>query len=315
MEGGNLWHAPNTLTLDGPYTVPNNHAIDCTSTQPEDSQEQNRADTDMEVNGNDHQTLNYFSAQPGFSTGPRTAALEVNDNNHQALDSPQVQPGSSDFSPDKASTKLEMNDKSHQTFDYLSAQQGSFQAAETPRRNNREDRENTKAESNRLKTENNRLKTENNRLNEERFRKYHASKSQEEEIKHLQQEVGRLEGSLDTQNIVVEALTKQLCPSITPEQLHRPPPCLSHETTIPCISFLAALDSTLSRFSPPAVAAPSSPEGQQPTHNNARATLSSSSFATGLSQQPTHNNAHKSIPISNQNQQPDNTPFSSIAAD
>ncbi|KAL3609655.1 hypothetical protein D5086_000675 [Populus alba] len=224
MEGGNFWqklfgkihmrNAPNTLTLDGPYAVPNNHAIDCTSTQPEDSQEQNRADTDMEVNGNDHQTLNYFSAQPGFSTGPRTAALEVNDNNHQALDSPQVQPGSSDFSPDKASTKLEMNDKSHQTFDYLSAQQGSFQTAETPRRNNRvrkspegfdyltsekkrmgdkayrekcrEDRENTKAE-------NNRLKTENNRLNEECVRNYHASKSQEEEIKHLQQEVRRLE--------------------------------------------------------------------------------------------------------------------------
>ena len=132
--------ASNTLTLDGLYAVPNNHAIDCTSAQPEDSQEQNRADTDMEINGNDHQTLiNYLSAQPGFSMGPSTADtdLEVNDNNHQALDSLQVQPGSSDFSPDKATTKLEMNDKSHQTFDYLSAQQGSFQAAETPCRNNR----------------------------------------------------------------------------------------------------------------------------------------------------------------------------------
>lgn len=110
--------ASNTLTLDGLYAVPNNHAIDCTSAQPEDSQEQNRADTDMEINGNDHQTLiNYLSAQPGFSMGPSTADtdLEVNDNNHQALDSLQVQPGSYDFSPDKATTKLEMNDKSHQT--------------------------------------------------------------------------------------------------------------------------------------------------------------------------------------------------------
>lgn len=190
-----------------------------------DSQEQNRAD---------YQTLNYFSAQPGFSTGPSTADLEVNDNNHQALDSLQVQPGSSDFSPDKATTKLEMNDKSHQTFDYLSGQQGSFQAAETPCRNNRvrkspegfdyltsekkrmgdkayrekckEDKENTKAE-------NDRLKTENNRLNEECVRNDHALKSQEEEIKHLQQEVRRLEGSLDTQKMVVEVFTTHLVQS------------------------------------------------------------------------------------------------------
>ncbi|XP_011026669.1 PREDICTED: golgin subfamily A member 8A-like isoform X2 [Populus euphratica] len=202
----------------------------------EDSQEQNRVDTNMEINGNDHQTLNYLSVQPGFSMGPSTADtdLEVNDNNHQALDSLQVQPGSSDFSPDKATTKPQMNDKSHQTFDYLSAQQGSFQAAETPCRNNRvrkspegfdyltsekkrladkayreksrEERENTKAE-------NNRLKTEINRLNEECVRKNHALKSQEEENKHLQQKVGRLEGSLNTQNIVVEVLTKQLAQS------------------------------------------------------------------------------------------------------
>ncbi|XP_034898493.1 uncharacterized protein [Populus alba] len=238
MEGGNFWQklfdASNTLTLDGLYAVPNNHTIDYTSAQPEDSQEQNRANTDMEVNGNDHQTLNYFSPQPGFSTAPRTAALEVNDNNHQALDSPQVQPGSSDFSPDKATTKLEMNDKSHQTFDYLSAQQGSFQAAETTCRNNRvrkspegfeyrtsekkrtvdkayrekckEDRENTKAE-------NDRLKTENNRLNQECVRNDHALKSQEEEIKHLQQEVRRLEGSLDTQKMVVEVFTTHLVQS------------------------------------------------------------------------------------------------------
>ncbi|XP_011026671.1 PREDICTED: uncharacterized protein LOC105127191 isoform X4 [Populus euphratica] len=206
MEGGNFWQklfdASNTLTLDGLYAVPNNHA------QPEDSQEQNRVDTNMEINGNDHQTLNYLSVQPGFSMGPSTADtdLEVNDNNHQALDSLQVQPGSSDFSPDKATTKPQMNDKSHQTFDYLSAQQGSFQAAETPCRNNREERENTKAE-------NNRLKTEINRLNEECVRKNHALKSQEEENKHLQQKVGRLEGSLNTQNIVVEVLTKQLAQS------------------------------------------------------------------------------------------------------
>ncbi|KAI5601092.1 hypothetical protein POPTR_001G076800v4 [Populus trichocarpa] len=234
MCGRTQAYASNTLTLDGLYAVPNNHAIDCTSAQPEDSQEQNRADTDMEINGNDHQTLiNYLSAQPGFSMGPSTADtdLEVNDNNHQALDSLQVQPGSYDFSPDKATTKLEMNDKSHQTFDYLSAQQGSFQAAETPCRNNRvrkspegfdyltsekkrmadkayrekcrEDRENTKAE-------NNRLKTEINRLNEECVRKNHALKSQEEENKHLQQKVRRLEGRLDTQDMVVKVLTTQL---------------------------------------------------------------------------------------------------------
>ena len=66
-----------------------------------------------------------------------------------------------------------------------------------------EDKENTKAE-------NNRLKTEINRLNEECVRKNHALKSREEENKHLQQKVGRLEGNLNTQNIVVEVFTKQL---------------------------------------------------------------------------------------------------------
>lgn len=66
-----------------------------------------------------------------------------------------------------------------------------------------EDRENTKAE-------NNRLKTEINRLNEECVRKNHALKSQEEENKHLQQKVRRLEGRLDTQDMVVKVLTTQL---------------------------------------------------------------------------------------------------------
>ncbi|KAB5573341.1 hypothetical protein DKX38_000535 [Salix brachista] len=224
------------LTLDGP----NNHTIDYSSAQPEDSQGKNRA----EINGNDHQRFNHLSAQPGFSEDPSTTDtdFEVNDNNHQALDNLQVQPGSSDSSISKSTTDLEMNDQSHQTFDYMSGQQGSFQAPETSCPNNRkrkspegfdymksekkrradkayrakckarpiislldstEERETTMAE-------NNHLKTEINRLKEESDRKDHALKSQEEEKKHLQQKVRQLEGNLCQQNIVVGVLTTQL---------------------------------------------------------------------------------------------------------
>ncbi|KAJ6712816.1 hypothetical protein OIU79_008919 [Salix purpurea] len=216
-------------TLDGP----NNHTINYISAQPEDSQGKNRAG----INGNDHQRFNHLSAQiitlpPGFSEDPSTADtdFEVNDNNHQALDNLQVQPGSSDSSISKSTTDLEMNDQSHQTFDYMSVQQGSFQAAETSCPNNRRRkspegfdymksekkrradkayRAKCKEEREITKAENNRLKTEINRLKEESDRKDHALKSQEEEKKHLQQKVRQLEGSLGKQNVLVEALTTQ----------------------------------------------------------------------------------------------------------
>jgi len=70
------------------------------------------------------------------------------------------------------------------------------------------------------------------------------------------------------------------------QPLHRPSPLsvdpsasLSRPTNRPTKT---TPHSPLSRFSPPAIAAPSSLVSQQPTHSNARATLSSSSSATIL---------------------------------